>query len=71
MVDDKDDQLLTYTNSKSGLGILRIVEGVNRVIYISDTEKEEGHHKPTIEYTIYIKLSLLIPIDFLNLEVKP
>jgi len=43
LVEGKDDTAVTYENSKTGFGSLRIVEGVDRLIYISDTDMEEGH----------------------------
>jgi len=32
-----------YKNSETGFDRLRIVKGVDRLIYISDTDLEEGH----------------------------
>jgi len=32
-----------YVNSKTGFGSLRIVKGVDRLIYISDIDIEEEH----------------------------
>jgi len=43
MVDGKDDEGATCVNSKAGFGSPRIVKGVNRLIYISDTDMEEEH----------------------------
>jgi len=43
MVEGKDDEAVTYVNSESSFGSLRIVQGVERLIYISDTDIEEGH----------------------------
>jgi len=43
MVESKDDKAVTYVHSKTGFGSLRIVKGVDRLIYISDTDMEEGH----------------------------
>jgi hypothetical protein len=34
---------VTYENSETGFSSLEIVNGVDRVIYISDTNMEEGH----------------------------
>jgi len=34
---------VTYENSTAGFGSLRIVKGVDHLIYISDTDMEEGH----------------------------
>jgi len=42
MVEGKDDEAVTYVNSEAGFGSLRIVKGVYRVIYISDTDMEKG-----------------------------
>jgi hypothetical protein len=33
----------TYENTETGFDSLRIVKGVDRLIYISDTDMEEGH----------------------------
>jgi hypothetical protein len=52
MVEGKDDVAVTYVNSKTGSDSLRIVKGVNRLIYISNTEVEEGHQSSTIEYNL-------------------
>jgi len=43
MVEGKDDEVVTYVNSKTGFRSLRIVKGVDRLIDISDTEMEKGH----------------------------
>jgi len=43
MVESKDDKRSTYENSETGFGSLRIVEAVDRLIYISNTNMEEGH----------------------------
>jgi len=43
MVGGKDDKAVTYVNSETGFGSLRIVKGVDRLIDISDTDMEEGH----------------------------
>jgi len=43
MVEAKDDAIVTYENSYADFGSLRIVMGVDRLIYISDTDMEEGH----------------------------
>ena len=42
MVETKDDKGSTHENSETGFGSLRIVNGVDRLIYISDTNMEEG-----------------------------
>jgi hypothetical protein len=52
MVEGKDDVAVTYVNSKTGSDSLRIVKGVDRLIYISNTEVEEGHQSSTIEYNL-------------------
>jgi hypothetical protein len=70
MVDGKDYKAVTYVNSETGFGNLSIVQGVDRLIYIMDTDMKEGHQKPTIEHTIYIQSYQQIPIDLLDLEVK-
>jgi len=33
---------VTYENSKTGFGSLRIVKGVDRLIYISDSDMQKG-----------------------------
>jgi len=71
MVKGKNDEAVMNDNSKTGCDSLRIVKGVDRLIYISDTDMEDGPRYPTIEYTIYIMIYLRIPIDLLDLEVKP
>jgi len=71
MVEAKDEEALRYVNSEMGFGGLRIVKGVDRLIYTSNTNMEEGHQYPTIEHTICIKMYLWIPIALLDLEVKP
>jgi len=43
MVEGKDDKAVTYVNTETGFGSLRIVKGVDRLIYISNTNMEEGH----------------------------
>ena len=43
MVESKDDKAVTYVNSETGFGSLRIVKDVDRLIYISDADMEEGH----------------------------
>jgi len=43
MVEAKDKKAVTYENSKAGFGSLRMVKGVDCLIYISDTDMEDGH----------------------------
>jgi len=43
MVEHKDDNTVTYVNSEIDFGSLRIVKGVDRLIYISDTDMEEEY----------------------------
>jgi len=43
MVVDKDDKAVRYVNPEIGFGSLRIVKCVDRLIYIIDTNMEEGH----------------------------
>jgi len=43
MVEGKDDEAVRYVNSETGFGSLRIVKSVECLIYISDTNMEEGH----------------------------
>jgi len=71
MVEGKDDQAVAYVNSETGFGSLRIVKGLDRLIYISDTDTEEGHRSHSIKNTIYLKIHLRMPIDLLDLEVWP
>jgi hypothetical protein len=47
---------VTCENSETGFGSLRIVKGVDRLIYISDTDMEQGHRLHSIKYTIYIQI---------------
>ena len=41
MIDSKDDVAVTYVNSKTGFGSLRIIQYVDHLIYISNTNMEE------------------------------
>jgi len=43
MVEGKDDKAVVYVYSETGFGSLRIVQGVDRLIYISNTDREEGN----------------------------
>jgi len=43
MAQGEDDKAVTYVNSKTSFGSLGIVKGVDRLIYISDTNMVEGH----------------------------
>jgi len=43
MVEGKDDTAVMYVNSETGSASLRIVKGVDRQIYNSNTDMEEGH----------------------------
>jgi hypothetical protein len=43
MVEGKDHKAVMYVNSEIGFGSLRMVKGVDCLIYISDTYIEEGH----------------------------
>jgi len=43
MVEGKDDEAVMNVNSETGFGSLRIVKRVDRLIYISYTDMEEGH----------------------------
>jgi hypothetical protein len=43
IVDGKDDKAVMFVNSETGFGSLRIVKGVDRLIYISDTYMKEGY----------------------------
>jgi hypothetical protein len=43
MVEGKDDEEVMYVNSETGSDRLRIFKGVDRLIYISDTDPEEGY----------------------------
>jgi len=71
MVEAKDEDAVTYVNSKTGFGSLQIVKGVDCVIYLNDSEMEEGHQKITnTERTIYFEISHRRPIDLLDQEVE-
>jgi len=54
MVESKDDKAVTYVNSATAFGSHRIVEDVDRVMYISNTNMEERHQWHSIEFTIYL-----------------
>jgi len=41
MVQGKDDEGVTYVNTEKGFGSLRIVTGVDHLIYISNTDMEK------------------------------
>ena len=71
MVEANDEEAVTYVNSETGFGSLRIVKSADRLIYFCDTDMEKGHRWPTIDHTIYSKIYLRILIDLLDLEVKP
>jgi len=43
MAEGKDDKAVTNVNSETGFDSLTIVKDVDRLIYISDTDMEEGH----------------------------
>ena len=58
-------------NCKTGFGSLRIVKGVDRLIYIKIPTWRKDIDNSSIEHTIYIQIDLRIPIDLLDLEVKP
>jgi len=70
-VEVKNDEAVGYVNCETGFRSQRSIQGVNRLIYISDTNREERHRQPNIESTINIKICQPIPIDLLYLEVKP
>lgn len=42
MVDGKDDQAVTCVYSVTGFHSLKIVQGVDYLIYITNTDMEEG-----------------------------
>jgi len=61
-----------YENSETGFGSLRIVKGVDRLIYINNTDTEEGHRfqfYQNIQSTLRFIYGYLF--DLLDLEVKP
>jgi hypothetical protein len=43
MVEGKKYKVVAYMNCNAGVGSLRIVKSVDRLIYISDTNMEERH----------------------------
>jgi hypothetical protein len=43
MVEIQHEEADMYENSKRGVDSLRIDKGVDHLIYISDTDLEEGH----------------------------
>jgi len=67
MVEAKDDEAVMYVNSNVGFGSLRIVKGVDCLIYI----KRYRHGGRTSITTSTTKIHLRIPIHPLDLEVKP
>jgi len=48
MVESKNDEAVMYVKSETGFCNFRIVKGVDHLIYISNTDMEERHQKPTI-----------------------
>jgi len=67
MVEEKDDEAVTYENSKAGFGSRRIVKSVACLIYIQ-RYRHGGRTLITISTT---KFYLRILIDHLDLEVNP
>jgi hypothetical protein len=43
MVGCKDDKAVTYVNSEAGFDSIKIVNGVDRLRYLSHTYTEQGH----------------------------
>jgi hypothetical protein len=43
MVEKMDDEAVMVVNSETGFGSRKIVMGVDRLRYISDTDMEEGY----------------------------
>jgi hypothetical protein len=43
MVEKKDDEAVTNVNSETGFGRFRIIKGLDCLIYICNTNREEGH----------------------------
>jgi len=43
MVEANDEEAVTYVNSETGFGSLRIVKSADRLIYFCDTDMEKGH----------------------------
>jgi hypothetical protein len=43
MVEGKDDEAYTYVNCETGFGNLTILIGLDHLIYISDSDIDEGH----------------------------
>jgi len=70
MVEEWDDKAVPYVNSNTGFGSLWLVEVVDVMINISNTDMEEGHRQPTINHTTYMKIDQSIPIHPLDLVVK-
>jgi hypothetical protein len=56
MVEARMTKAVTNENSESGLGSLRIVKGMDRLIYINHTDMEEGHRYHSIEHTFYVQI---------------
>jgi len=70
MVEEKDDKAVMYVNSETGFGSLRIVKGLEHLMYISDSDMVEGHRYPTIKHKIYIKIYLKVAVNILDLKVN-
>jgi len=42
MVEGKNDEAVTYANTKPGFGSLTIAKGEDHLVYIRDTDVDEG-----------------------------
>jgi len=51
MVEGKDDTALMYVTTETGFGSFRIVNSVDHLIYISNTNMEEEHWYHFIKHT--------------------
>jgi len=71
MVEARMTKAVANENSKTCFGSLRIVKGVDRLIYIRILTWRKEIDNNSIKHTIYVQIYLRIPIDLLDLEVKP
>jgi len=58
MAQGNDEKAVMYVNSETGFVSHRIVKGVDRLIYISDTEREKRHRKTFLSNNLHSDLSM-------------
>jgi hypothetical protein len=64
-----DDTTVTNEIAETDCASLTIVEGVNFLIYLCDSNLEDGHQQSTINATIIIQVHVPTHIDHLDIEV--